>query len=86
LQILKNYPNNDLLITGHTALAGTKESRAKLSKQRAESTADYLLKLGVKDSYHIFTQGLGAEQPIDTNSTEEGKRRNRRVEITILDK
>ena len=85
-KILKNYPNNDLLISGHTALAGTKDSRAKLSKKRAESVADYLLKLGVKDSYHIFTQGFGAEKPIASNSTEEGKRRNRRVEITILDK
>ncbi|MCR4626197.1 MAG: OmpA family protein [Treponema sp.] len=85
-EILKKYPNNDLLITGHTALAGTKASRAKLSNERAQSVADYLLKLGVKDTYHIFTQGLGAERPIAPNSTEEGKKRNRRVEITILDK
>ena len=83
--ILKNYPNNDLLVTGHTALAGTKESRLELSRQRAKSAADYLLSLGVKDKYHIFTQGFGAEQPVASNQTEDGKARNRRVEITILD-
>lgn len=85
-EILKNYPNNDLLISGHTALAGTRESRIKLSKERAEATADYLLKLGVKDQYHIFTQGFGADKPVATNNNEAGKARNRRVEITILDK
>lgn len=84
-EILKAYPNNDLLITGHTALRGTAESRQELSEQRAQSVADYLIRTGVKDKYHIFTQGKGAEEPIATNSTEEGRKKNRRVEITIMD-
>ena len=85
-EILKQWPNNDILVSGHTALAGTAKTRQKLSEQRAQAVADYLVKLGVKDSYHIFTQGFGASKPIATNSTEEGKSKNRRVEITIMDK
>jgi len=39
-----------------------------------------------KDNYHIFTQGLGATQPIAPNDNEANKAKNRRVEITIMDK
>ena len=48
------------------------------------SSAD--IQLGVKDNYHIFTQGFGDKKPIAPNNTEEGKAKNRRVEITIMDK
>lgn len=82
--ILKAY-KNDLLVTGHTALRGTEKARQILSEERAQSVADYLVALGVRDSYHVFTQGKGAAEPIATNQTEEGRSRNRRVEITIMD-
>ena len=85
-KILKNYPNNDLLITGHTALAGTKKARQKLSEKRATAVAEYLISQGVKDRYHIFTKGYGATRPVADNSTEDGKSKNRRVEILIMDK
>lgn len=85
-KILQDYPNNDLLITGHTALRGTEESRQELSQARAQAVADYLIKLKVKDKYHIYTKGKGAQEPVASNSTEEGRKKNRRVEITILDK
>ena len=83
-ELLKAFPNNDLLISGHTALSGTMESCQILSEQRAEAVADYLKKLGVKDAYHIFTRGFGASKPIGDNSTEAGMSKNRRVEITII--
>ncbi|MDR9858021.1 OmpA family protein [Treponema socranskii] len=82
--ILKAY-KNDLLVTGHTALRGSEKARQILSEERAQSVADYLIVLGVRDSYHVFTQGKGAAEPIATNQTEEGRSRNRRVEITIMD-
>ncbi|MCR4733713.1 MAG: OmpA family protein [Treponema sp.] len=82
--ILSNY-SNDLLITGHCAARGSKKARQQLSEERAESVAAYLEELGVRDEYHIFTQGKGSEEPIATNSTEEGRSLNRRVEITIMD-
>ena len=76
---------NDLLVTGHCAERGTQNARQKLSEERADSVADYLKKLGVRDSYHIFTTGKGSSEPTAPNTTEEGRAKNRRVEITILD-
>ena len=82
--ILKQY-SNDLLITGHCAERGTASARQKLSEERAEAVASYLVDIGVRDEYHIFTQGKGSTQPVASNDTEEGRAKNRRVEITIMD-
>ena len=83
-EILKAFPDNDLLVVGHTALAGTEESRQRLSELRAASVADFLINQGAKDKKHIFTKGVGATQPIASNDTPGGKAKNRRVEITIM--
>ncbi len=82
--LLKQY-SNDLLITGHCADRGTAAARQKLSEERAEAVASYLIKLGVRDQYHIFTQGKGSKEPVASNNTEAGRAKNRRVEITIMD-
>lgn len=83
-EILKDF-TNDLLITGHTALRGTASGRQKLSEERARAVADFLISNGIRDQYHIFTQGKGASAPVASNDTEAGRSRNRRVEITIMD-
>lgn len=84
-KIIENF-SNDLLISGHTARSGTEESCQILSKERADSVADYLIQIGVRDKYHLMTQGFGSKVPIATNKTKEGMEKNRRVEITIMDK
>jgi len=84
-EILKEYPDRDILITGHTALAGTEEGRRRLSELRARTVAEYLLFLGVRREEQMVIQGMGADKPVADNSTEEGQRKNRRVEITILE-
>ena len=84
-EILKKTSGRDILVSGHTALAGTEEGRKKLSVERAGAVADYLLKLGAKKEKEIMIQGKGADEPVADNSTPEGMRRNRRVEITILE-
>ncbi len=84
-EILKKTEGRDILITGHTALAGTEEGRQKLSVERAASVAEYLLKLGAKSEKEIMIEGKGALDPVADNRTAEGMRRNRRVEITILE-
>ena len=83
-EILKEFAN-DLLITGHCARRGTVSSQQKLSEERAEAVASYLVELGIRDEYHVFTQGKGAEEPVASNDTESGRIKNRRVEITIMD-
>ena len=84
-RIIEDFPN-DLLISGHTALSGTPESCQILSEERADSVAKYLIQTGVRDKYHVYTQGFGARVPVASNATPEGMAKNRRVEITILDK
>ncbi|MCX7787468.1 MAG: OmpA family protein [Spirochaetes bacterium] len=84
-EILKKYPDRDILITGHTALAGTAMGRKKLSEERAMAVGEFLLNLGVRRREQIVTRGMGAEVPIADNTTEEGRKKNRRVEITILE-
>ena len=83
-EILKEFAN-DLLITGHCAQRGTVSAQQKLSEERAEAVASYLVELGIRDQYHVFTQGKGATEPVASNATEAGRIKNRRVEITIMD-
>jgi outer membrane protein OmpA-like peptidoglycan-associated protein len=84
-QILGRYPDRDILVGGHTALAGTEEGRQKLSEERAAAVADYLVAKGARTSERVVVRGYGATNPLADNTSEEGKKRNRRVEITLLE-
>jgi outer membrane protein OmpA-like peptidoglycan-associated protein len=84
-EILMKYPDRDILVGGHTALAGTAAGRLQLSLERAQAVADYLLGKKVRSPDRMVIRGYGAEQPVADNRTEEGMRKNRRVEITILE-
>lgn len=84
-EILDNYPGRDLLITGHTAFAGIVKGLQQLSEDRARAVADYLLSLGIRKSNEVVIRGMGPDMPVADNSTEEGRQKNRRVEIKILE-
>jgi outer membrane protein OmpA-like peptidoglycan-associated protein len=83
--ILREYPDRDVLISGHTALAGNAAGRQRLSEERARSVGEYLLEQEVRDRSQLMYRGFGARRPIADNDTAAGRRRNRRVEITILE-
>jgi outer membrane protein OmpA-like peptidoglycan-associated protein len=84
-KVLDYYADRDLLITGHAADVGDWDTGVMLSEQRAANTAAFLRGQMVDPERLIMTRGVGAAEPVDTNSTEEGRTRNRRVEITILE-
>ncbi|SIQ64557.1 OmpA family protein [Alkalispirochaeta americana] len=84
-EILKDHPDRDVLITGHTARAGTEEGRQRLSEERAQAVGQFLLGRGVRTREQLLYQGKGARNPISSEDTPQGRRRNRRVEITILE-
>ncbi|MDR2702408.1 MAG: OmpA family protein [Spirochaetaceae bacterium] len=84
-EILSKYPDKKIQIGGHTALAGTPAGRIRVSRERAQAVANYLLSINALTSDQIVIQEFGAEQPVGDNKTTAGMRLNRRVEITILD-
>jgi len=79
---LEKYPDSDILILGHTDSVGTDEYNKGLSVRRADAAAEYLISQGVRRS-RVATGGLGEEEPVVANSTEDGRRQNRRVEVAI---
>jgi outer membrane protein OmpA-like peptidoglycan-associated protein len=85
VEILLRYQDRDILVGGHTALAGTAEGRNKLSAERAGVVADYIIARKARTPDRVVVRGYGADRPLADNGTEEGRRRNRRVEITILE-
>jgi outer membrane protein OmpA-like peptidoglycan-associated protein len=86
-EILTKYADRDLLVSGHTARVGgyTEQEHQSLSESRARAVADFLLGLGKVREEQVITRGFGYRQPLADNGTEEGRRVNRRVEITILE-
>jgi outer membrane protein OmpA-like peptidoglycan-associated protein len=80
---LKAQGGRDIIVAGHTALAGTAEGRKALSEARARAVADRLVGLGARDPTQVQVEGWGAERPVADNASETGKARNRRVEIII---
>ena len=79
-KMLKDNPSLKITIEGHTDNAGNKASNQTLSEQRAASVKTALVNKGIAAD-RIKTVGYGQEKPIADNSTEEGKAKNRRVEI-----
>ena len=72
-----------LKITGHTDDVGSVEDNLLLSKNRAQSVTNYLIKNGIESGRLIF-DGKGESNPIEPNDTEAGRYQNRRIEFEIL--
>ena len=70
-------------ITGYTDNVGAPEVNATLSLQRAEAVRDTLISLGA-DASKFEVKGAGADKPVADNSTDEGRAKNRRVEVEVV--
>ena len=79
---LKNSPDTDITIYGHTDNTGSQAVNEKLAKERADAVANFLVGNGINRS-RITTEGLAYDQPVADNSTAEGRAQNRRVEVYI---
>lgn len=84
-EFFANNPEIKVEIAGHTDNVGTVPGNLKLSQNRAQTVADYIIKKGIPKN-RIVAKGYGLGKPIVSNATKEGKAKNRRVEFTILDK
>lgn len=80
---LKLYPNSLIDVYGHTDSTGSDVFNQTLSENRARTVANYLSMQGVSPA-RIRSQGFGETMPVADNATDEGRRKNRRVEIKIV--
>lgn len=82
VEFLRSNPNISVEIAGHTDSLGNDPYNKRLSQSRAESVRQYLITGGI-DGRRLEAKGYGEEQPIADNGTEEGRARNRRVEMRV---
>lgn len=80
---LRQYPETEVLIVGHTDSQGADDYNMRLSYRRAEAARAYLASQGITAS-RIRVEGRGEMEPVADNSTESGRSQNRRVEIAIF--
>jgi OmpA-OmpF porin, OOP family len=80
VQLLKGNADLKLSVEGHTDNVGDAKSNQKLSEERAKSVVAALTKAGVEGS-RLSTAGFGQDRPVADNRSEEGRAKNRRVEL-----
>jgi OOP family OmpA-OmpF porin len=82
-EVMKKYPDLKIVIEGHTDNVGGKKYNLNLSQKRAEAIKKVMVtKFNIKPS-RLTAKGFGSSKPIEHNSTEEGRQKNRRVEVAI---
>lgn len=79
--IQNRYPDREIIVEGYTDNTGDRDYNYQLSEKRADSVAGYLKEKSGHDKFSF--RGFGPDKPIGDNTTEEGRQRNRRVEIII---
>ena len=84
-RFIRSFPQFPLILEGHTDSSGKASSNIELAKKRAEGVRLFLNEVYRLPMNQMHAIGYGQERPIATNSTEEGRYRNRRVDIVLMD-
>lgn len=84
VDLLQSEPDKKIRIEGHTDSIGSSDANLRISTQRAEAVRAELIDLGVAGE-RMQALGMGEDYPIDSNETEQGRARNRRVDVILLD-
>jgi len=84
LDYMERYPQVTLEIVGHTDDVGNNDYNLKLSTDRAQKVMELLIERGANPS-RLVAFGCGALEALDTNATDEGRQRNRRVEFRLVE-
>lgn len=82
-EVFVEYDDTNILVEGHTDSSGRDDYNMTLSQKRAQTVSDYLISHGVASS-RLKTKWYGETQPKYDNATEEGRVKNRRVELGIV--
>ncbi len=83
VEAIEMVPNSNIEVEGHTDSTGNTALNLHLSQQRSQNITDYLVKVAGIDESRVSAVGLGFEKPLATNSTKEGRTKNRRIEVVI---
>ncbi len=84
VSFLRENPERELLVEGHTDSVGTDDYNLDLSRRRAQAVRAFLIDNGI-EARRIVATGFGEGYPIATNEDSSGRQHNRRVEVVILD-
>ncbi len=82
--IMRNNPDIEISIQGHTDDVGSEKDNYKLSLDRANAVKKALVKMGIKE-YRLETKGLGESTPLVPNDSDENRKLNRRTEFVVID-
>jgi outer membrane protein OmpA-like peptidoglycan-associated protein len=80
---LESWGNVNIEVAGHTDSRGSDEYNTKLSQRRVDAVRDYLVSKGIAAD-RLFAKGYGESQPVADNATDEGRFKNRRVELVQM--
>jgi OOP family OmpA-OmpF porin len=83
LKELIQKPAMRIEIAGHTDNKGSLEYNIRLSQQRSDAVVDWLVQKGI-DNNRLLPKGYGETQPVASNDTEDGRTKNRRTEVRII--
>jgi len=82
-QFMREHRGVQVRVVGHTDSVGAEAYNLQLSERRAEAVKRYLVNAGVEEN-RVVTEGRGESEPIDSNDTQAGRQRNRRIEFEIV--
>ena len=82
-KVMKDYPDLNVVIEGHTDNVGTAAYNKKLSQRRANAVKKYMVEQDGINANRITAEGFGFDRPIASNDTDEGRQKNRRVEAAV---
>jgi len=83
VSLMKASPQKSIEISGHTDNTGTEETNIQLSTARAKAVVDFLVSKGIASS-RLTYKGYGSSIPLADNDSDEGRSKNRRVELKII--
>ncbi|MFO8070503.1 MAG: OmpA family protein [Polyangia bacterium] len=81
---INSFPQSSILVTGHTDSSGSKDRNLRLSTERADSVASFLTTVGKVQTSRVRTSGMGEEAPVSSNGSRDGRAKNRRIEVLIV--
>jgi OOP family OmpA-OmpF porin len=83
VSVMKQYPETNVALEGHTCSLGSDAYNKRLSQRRADAVKQYMVEKGGIAANRLNAIGYGEERPIASNATEEGRRQNRRTEAVV---